>query len=266
MSVLTTSQLMLSDLICLVFLSWEPTTMLASQHGRHQCQRPLGQALLVTANKDADLQCASQSVGATLTLGRLIWSAHRNKQVSNSNTISQLCQRSPRPIGEVHHQRLSHYSWLAVTWMLTQRRLLSLAQASSLRPELCWHSSSMPCLRDMALFRASQYLTSYHMLCFPAQLYVLLTAINTLETVLFNSSAVPILLFRFIMNEVWYVSPFGSHWTAHNDVIDLIGLYYETAYISYYTCIFAIMMLSMRIFHGILYVCTFKLHQPEALH
>jgi hypothetical protein len=34
---------------------WEPTTMLANQHGPQQHQGPLGQVSLATANKDVDL-------------------------------------------------------------------------------------------------------------------------------------------------------------------------------------------------------------------
>jgi hypothetical protein len=65
---------------------WEPTTMLANQREPQQCQHPLGGAPLVTANKDADIQCTSQSVGATLTSREPIWSAH-----SNSKSPSRQC-------------------------------------------------------------------------------------------------------------------------------------------------------------------------------
>jgi hypothetical protein len=41
-----------------------------------QRQRPLDRAPLTIADKDADLQRASQSVGAALTSKQLIWRAH----------------------------------------------------------------------------------------------------------------------------------------------------------------------------------------------
>jgi hypothetical protein len=62
----------------------------AKQSARtQQRQCPLGQALLVTAIKDVDLQCASQLVGATLPSRQLMWSAHRNSESPGSNTVSQ---------------------------------------------------------------------------------------------------------------------------------------------------------------------------------
>jgi hypothetical protein len=45
--------------LCFVLL--EPTTMIANQCGPQQHQSPLGRVPLVTANKDADFQCANQS-------------------------------------------------------------------------------------------------------------------------------------------------------------------------------------------------------------
>jgi hypothetical protein len=75
---------MLYDLLCLwvlrllffvsfVFLFWEPTIMLGNQFRPQQRQHPLGWALLVTANKDADLQRASQSVSHSYAY---LWTAH----------------------------------------------------------------------------------------------------------------------------------------------------------------------------------------------
>lgn len=70
---------------------WEPTIMVANQHGLQQHQRLLGWTPLATVNKETYLQHASQSVGAALTLRQLIWSTHSNSMSPSSNTISWLC-------------------------------------------------------------------------------------------------------------------------------------------------------------------------------
>jgi hypothetical protein len=144
---------------------WEPTTMLANQ-----CQCPLGWA---TADKDANLWCASWSVGPTLTLRQLIWSTHSNSESPSSNTVSWLLERVSRHSGKSTTSTycLTAGSQLRDYW---RGRSLLLAQARLLQQKLHKHSSGMFCHRVTALFTAPQYLTSYHTLCLPARLYTLL--------------------------------------------------------------------------------------------
>jgi hypothetical protein len=77
---------------------WEPTRMLANQHGLQQRQCPLGQASLAAAYKDANLRHTNQSVGAALTSGQLLWSAPSNSKSSSSKNVSRLRYQSSRPI------------------------------------------------------------------------------------------------------------------------------------------------------------------------
>jgi hypothetical protein len=62
--------------------------MPANQCGSKQCQRPLSQALLMTASKDMDPRHASKTVGAALTSRHLIWNAHSNSESILAATLS----------------------------------------------------------------------------------------------------------------------------------------------------------------------------------
>jgi hypothetical protein len=55
---------------------------------------------------------------------------------------SLLAFTTPRPAYSHPAANIRKTSWLTVTWLLTQRRLTSPAQASPLWPEFCQHSSS----------------------------------------------------------------------------------------------------------------------------
>jgi hypothetical protein len=111
--------------------------------------------------------------GATLTLRQLIWSAHNNSKFLSSNTVSQIQEQSPRPIGK-STANITALLWLARRHPTAEQgRPQSLAKASLLWLELHRHSWGAPYLSVMAL------LTGYCTLCLPACLYFLiLTAIN----------------------------------------------------------------------------------------
>jgi hypothetical protein len=88
---------------------------LANQRGPWQHQRPLGQAPLATAEKDAD-HIVPVSQSELPLLCDSIWSAHGNSNPSSSNTTNWLWKWSPWPLRSLC-QRLPLYGWLAVTWL-----------------------------------------------------------------------------------------------------------------------------------------------------